>query len=315
MKTLSALAVRAKRVAVLGLVLVGIGAGAATAYWTASDEVHGSAGAASVGITQTKPLKLEKTYNAGALIAADAVTITNTGEREASVKSTVSAADGQTLSSALVMRVAEVASAEACTPGAGLTGAVMGGTGLSYVPLKKLPAGQSIIVCVQTFLTPQKLFSLPSGSAKVSVTSTLTFAQGAKWKLSETADVSQHLATDRASGAPVATCTGDSTWRNYDELTFGLKRDFASGATDVRAFIVQDGQISELAGSAITVNRAARTVIISEETLRAHRKGLGHAQVVITQGEVTGIRTVAGLGRIEFTSALNLDWITHASCR
>lgn len=318
MKTLSALAVRAKRVAVLGLVLVGIGAGAATAYWTASDEVHGSAGAASVGITQTKPLKLEKTYNAGALTAADAVTITNTGERAANVRTTVSASSGQALSSALHIRLSEVATAGACTPSAVLKDAVTGGSGLIYAPQQKLPAGQSIIVCVQTSLTPQDLFSLPASSAEVSVTSTLTYAPGAKWTtLPSTAKVQQGLASDRASGAPGATCSGDRNdiWHTKDMIAFGLKRGFSAGATDIRAFMVQNGQISELESSAITVNLAEDTVVIPEEILLTQRRGLGPTQVVITQGEATGVRTIAGLGKIEFTSALNWDWITNATCR
>jgi hypothetical protein len=265
-------------------------------------------------MTQTQPLKLDATYSAGTLWAADAVTITNTGNRDASVQTTVSAANSQDLSKALDVRIAEVASAEACTPQAGLTGAVTGGIGLSYAPQKKLPAGQSIIVCVQTSLTPQKLFSLPAGSAQVSVTSRLTYATGAEWTLSEKADVSQRLATDRASGAPETTCNRRIDWSGY-ELTFGLKRGFTSGATDVRVFIVQNGQISELEGSAITVNRAASTVVITEKTLLDHKRGVGLAQVVITQGEGAGLRTIAGLGRIEFDSALGLDWIPHAYCR
>lgn len=314
MIAMRAIAARAKIVVAVTTALIILGTGAAAAYWTAAASLDGSASAASVGMTQTQPLKLDATYSAGTLWAADAVTITNTGNRDASVRTTVSAANSQDLSKALDVRIAEVASAEACTPQAGLTGAVAGGIGLSYAPQKKLPAGQSIIVCVQTSLTPQKLFSLPAGSAQVSVTSRLTYATGAEWTLSKKSDVSQRLATDRASGAPETTCNERTVFLGDDEFTFRLKQGFASRSTDVRVFIVQNGQISALGSSAITVDRETGTVVIAEKTLVGHRAGLGQAQVVITQVEGAGLRTIAGLGRFEFRSPLGIGLLPYAVC-
>jgi hypothetical protein len=304
---------RVKIIAVLTTVLILAGAGGAAAYWTASATLTGSATGASIGITQTDPLELRTTYNAGNLLAADSVTIENTGEREADLRVTVDATGSNALKNALTVRIATVDSAEKCTPSAPLPTVASGTSGLSYAPAQKLTPGGSTTLCIQTALPPEELFKTPNTQTQLSVTSTLIYAEGEAWEASAVKDVQQEVTADPASGAPTTRCSGSSGWSRWDTLTFTVDGGFSPNATEIRAFVERDGRVVPI--GAITPDTAKRTVSISEASLRDTGLSLGNAQLVVKQKLANGTWTIAGVGKVEYTSAWNLGWFIHVDCR
>ena len=115
--------------------------------------------------------------------------------------------------------------------------------------------------------------------------------------------------------APRTTCSKAEHVFRDDEFTFALEHGLTSGRTGLSVFVEKGGRISELASSEYTVNSAAGTVRLTEKTMLKHRQGLGPAQVVISHSTADGTRTIAGVGRIQFTSPVGWDWLPEASCR
>lgn len=134
-----------------------VGSSTATALWSASTSVEPfTADAATVAVSHTVGTGLSHTYTASTLTAAQAVMVTNTGNREAAFSVTVNAASSSDLRTHVTARLAVVPSAAACTPSATLASPAAG-TLTSPVTLSGAPAslaaGASVIVCVQTAMS------------------------------------------------------------------------------------------------------------------------------------------------------------------
>ncbi|MFQ6484494.1 hypothetical protein [Brachybacterium epidermidis] len=241
-------AARIKLIALATTLMIALGTGGAAAYWTATAQVEGSATGASVGLSQSDPVNLEVSYDAGKLAAVDTVTVRNTGTAPAGLTTTVAAGNGSALAGVLRFTVAPVADAAQCTPGASLAGAVTGGSGVSFTTT--LDAGASTLLCVRSSLPARSAFLHAGATVGVTVTSTLTYAEGAAWTLTSSgmtgAPVMQRVVKDPAAGLPAATCTERNFWDH--DTWYALRFDFpASGeAREYRAYLVYDGRTRDL---------------------------------------------------------------------
>ncbi|MBX3094475.1 MAG: RICIN domain-containing protein [Cryobacterium sp.] len=133
-----------------------IGTGTATALWSTQVSLDTfTADAATVGVSQSVGGGLDHAYTASTLAAAQAVVVTNTGNREAAYSVAVSATSASDLRQHVTARLAVVANAAACTPSTTLVSPVTG-TLNSAVTLSSAPAalaaGSSVTVCVQTVM-------------------------------------------------------------------------------------------------------------------------------------------------------------------
>lgn len=183
---------RAALVAALVAVLTLVGGGGAVAYWSVSAQVEAAAATASVGLSQTvhpsvetTPLKV--TYSSSNLTAAGAVTVVNTGTREADYSITLApqSPTAPGLPGAITVAVAQVVSVDACTPTTALT-APQTGT-LSSTPgftaHGAVDAGGTIFLCVQTSLSAAGATAYANASTGVSMTTELEYAPLDEWML------------------------------------------------------------------------------------------------------------------------------------
>lgn len=294
-------AARLKAIAVLSLVLFALGAGGAAAYWTASDRVDGSAAAATVGITQTEPLKLATRYDAGNLVAAGTVTVKNTGAREAALAVTVGAKGSESLRSALAVRIAEVTDAAKCTPGANLKGLAEGTLGLTHE--RMLEAGASVTLCLQTTLPPRDAFRLAGKTTEVTVSSTLAYAEGADWTVSSAASVSQSVAAEPATGGPQLECQNRNPVLIFPYLE--LTGKFQPGDGEQRAFIAQGGTVRDIPARDITFfgwGKDGKATITDRALLALDGVTRGNAWIVIEQKTAGGEWKTVGASKITFES-------------
>lgn len=303
MITTSRRAARLRAVTVLAMVLILAGAGGAAAYWTASAQLDSSASAATVGITQTDPLKLANQYNAGNLAAAGTVTIKNTGAREAALAVTVGGTGSETLRNALTVRIAEVANQADCTPGAVLKTVADGKLGLSYT--RTLDAGASLTLCVQTSLPPREAFLLAGKSTEVKVTSTLTYATGADWTVSAAASVGQSVASDPAAGGPELTCRNWESliWLNFLELS----GRFQPRDGQLKASLVQGGAVLDIPSHLIDFQAQGKdgTATVTEQTLRGLKgRTAERGWIVIEQQAGNGDWKIVGVSKVHFDRIL-----------
>lgn len=168
-----------------------IGAGPATALWSTEKGVGPfTADAATVGVSHTVGGGLTHTYTSSSLTAAQAVTVTNTGNREAAYAVTVSTTSASDLLSHVRARLAVVANPVACTPSATLPSPVVEQmTMTSPITLTSAPgalaAGSTATVCVQTVM------SAVSGHGGKTLTGTIVSSTSAAaqvgWSASTTA--------------------------------------------------------------------------------------------------------------------------------
>lgn len=306
MKTLSALAVRAKRVAVLGLVLVGIGAGAATAYWTASDEVHGSVSSAAVGMSQTASFDPTTVYSAGRLTAADTVTVTNDGTAPARVTS-AARVEGGSLPISIELSVAD---RHECTP----TGSV--GASRSLELADPLPPGESVTLCVRTALAPRAVFSHVGQSSRIAVTSTLTYAAGNSWTVSRSVNAGQEVDSNPESGLPPVTCRerdllNSATWYSL-RFSYSGKSSPLSGG--LRAYGMYGETVKELKSSDVTftVDGGVVTAQVTDDALRSlvgdlRNGNTANARVVVEQRTSDGAWVPAAVGKLHVQGKLITD--------
>lgn len=215
-------------IAVLATLLLVAGTGAASAYWTAQAQLSAAASAATIGIEQQllpdpQTSALSTTYSAENLIAAGAVSIENTGSREATISLDVRAASPNStgLTSALRVAIAPVASEAQCIPGAELAGTTTGALPLTYEG--ELAAGASIVLCVQTSLTPGDAAARGGEQAELTLASTLAYGADGAWTLHGPAErVMQHVEQpekDPFADAEPMICSGND-W--YVEMRFSL---------------------------------------------------------------------------------------------
>lgn len=221
--TLSAMTDRLRRLAVVTLLLVLLGAGSAAAYWTAQATAHSRATAASVGLEQALQTTggsspLAGTYSAEQLALAGTVTLTNTGSRAAEYTLDVAPgpASSPTLPAAVQIAAAPVTRALDCSPQAALSGARTGTLGAGLSLRGELDAGATATVCVQTSLTAAAHATLPDGTLELAMTASLEYAKASQWQL--TADRAMTVTQTVKAAAPVETgvetmtCRVDGPW-------------------------------------------------------------------------------------------------------
>lgn len=197
-----------------------IGSSTATALWSASTSADPfTADAATVGVSHTAGTGLSHTYTASTLTAAQAVTVTNNGNREAAFSVTVSAASSSDLRTHVTARLAVVPSAAACTPSATLASPAAG-TLTSPVTLSGAPAslaaGASVIVCVQTAM------STVSGHGGKSLTGSVVSATIAAPQPGWSASTSAATFTQTVTSAPGPVTLSSNAWywiRNAQDPT------------------------------------------------------------------------------------------------
>jgi len=188
------------------------GAGIAYAATTSPLDLDVSAAGAHTGITvpsETVTTGLGAGYDeaAGVFANAGALTVTNTGDREATYRLTIQPSSSTaTLPAAIQVAVGTVATTGACTTTVALTNAQTGALGSGdtaqdflytseTVPTKLAP-GESIVLCVKTSIEASAIGGFGATSIDLSLTADLRYATGAAW--TATADpiqVTQHIET------------------------------------------------------------------------------------------------------------------------
>ena len=196
---------RARWVGLLTVVLLVSGTGAASAYWTAQDSVRGNASAATVGLQQqlhsaASGTHEPDTYSADALTHSRAVSLTNTGSREANYTLTVGPASSADpgLPAAVRVVAAPVAARQDCTPQGGLDHATLGTLAKSLDVVGKVPAGGTVVLCMQTSLDATGIRTFADAQLAFELTATLAYADAQQWILngSSPMTVTQRVASD-----------------------------------------------------------------------------------------------------------------------
>lgn len=140
-----------------GLVLLLGGAGS-LASWTATAQLQATASAADTGIAQTVHPGLAITYGNEDSTAAAAVSITNTGSREALYTLSLRAEWSSSTSLPTAISVAVTGTlAQSDTDGV-------------------LPAGETVILCVQTSMSPVAMIAHPGAQVTIALQSALEYA-------------------------------------------------------------------------------------------------------------------------------------------
>jgi len=301
---------RLRLLTVLSLVLVLLGGGTAAAYWTATATLDAAAGAAAVGLEQTtddSAGSLETVFSAETLTASQAVTLTNTGSREASFSLTVrtEAGSDQAFADALALGVQPVASALDCTP-AGATGTA------SVTHEGTLAPGKSVVLCVSTTLDAQDLEALSEQQLILSITSSLRYAEGEAWtvhapELRATQTVAR-TETKPAFGGAEMTCPegGDAPW--FLAMSFPANEG-KQGETTYRVFLAQEATpdkrvaYDEVPGGWDTVVRFQHGSDAVTSYVESQHGGMGPAWLIVEQkvnGE--GSWAPAAYGKVNFVT-------------
>ena len=246
MTTLDALLSRLRRLLVLTAILVLLGAGTATAYWTARAQVTEAASAAHVGLEQTLSTRdggssLATTYSTDALTAAGTVTLENTGSREGTYSLAISPAEASdaTLAAALRISAAPHTDGAGCVAGSAESG---GPTGvLPFAATGQLDAGESIELCVQTSLAARDLPRFAGEELSLQIDSTLTYAEADAWRVeAPTEHVTQRVEADQRPSVEEMT-PGTNGEPHYLELSFSPYSGTANpNAVKYRVFLAHE---------------------------------------------------------------------------
>ncbi|GAA3662333.1 RICIN domain-containing protein [Microbacterium marinilacus] len=211
--------VRVRLIAVLAFVLTFAVGGGAWAQWSAEAQLAGPAQAARTGVTQTvhagssTQTPLTTTYTSLSRTAAGAVSVTNTGSREAgySLDVLASSATADGLPGAVSVAIAVISDPADCTTDADLASPVTGTLSTS-TPLQAtgtVEAGATVVLCVRTSMTAADAATYSDESVQIAVDSTLSYADGAAWQAAaEAAGFTQKVGTSALFDA-------DSSLRYY----------------------------------------------------------------------------------------------------
>lgn len=176
---------RLRAIVVLSVFFSLVAGTGAFAYWGASDRVEASASSATVGQTQSAT-SLNHVYNAVNHTVAGSVTIENTGSREATYALVLAAkqATQADLPAAISIRVAPVTDAESCTPEAELESPTTGTFSLdgSFEVSGAIEAAGTVVLCVQTSMTPADSAALANESAEFTLRTGLDYAASDGWQ-------------------------------------------------------------------------------------------------------------------------------------
>lgn len=309
------IAARVKIVAAVTTLLILIGAGGAAAYWTASAQLDGSAKAAEVGITQTDPLKLETVYTSGTLKAADTVTVHNTGTAPAELSVVLDAQGGSALPSSLRFVIVTASESAACDTSTTHLQPLADG----HLPLDlgTVEAGKSIDLCVRTSLPARGVFVNAGQTTKITLTSTLKYADGQDWTRSTGSSVPQSVHQDPAAGAETAVCDDHILDGSFGKSSQRFTVPTTSGGASVeyRAFVARDQQTAPLSSAQLSIEERRSDVRahVSEDDLwavaTAHGWGTGTQWFVLEKravGAGDDEWTVAGVGTFRLTRILGI---------
>lgn len=181
-----------------------VGSGVSHAIWSVRVSATGTVGSATVGITQTPSTtpSLAHTYAPDSLQAAGAITVTNSGSREADYATSVqaTAASDADLPGAVDILMGVVSQASDCTTFAG-TGAAGALSDTIAVTLSgTLAAGASAIVCIVTSMNSADIALFGNETVDAQVLSTIT---ASTW--SETSNPMQFTQTVAEPAEPPVT--------------------------------------------------------------------------------------------------------------
>ncbi|GAA1424536.1 hypothetical protein [Agrococcus citreus] len=215
---------RLQLTAAVSVFLVLAGGTGATAYWSGQAQLQAQAGAATVGLElQVLPAPgsspLAVTYTAQSRVAAGAVTIRNTGSRDAAQALSITAESptSSQLATAISVAVAPVTAAADCTPQRVLTAPTvrtLSTTVTSFPLVDRLAAGATTILCVQTTLQQTAPTSTAVQSLQLAMSGKLTYADVATWSTASLVSrVTQSVAA--AASAPVL----------YDYARYTIRND------------------------------------------------------------------------------------------
>jgi hypothetical protein len=215
MNAMPALHDRARRITVAVLVLLLLGTATAAAYWTATAQVTTATQAASMGLAQElrpggQNASLVGPYTAQSSSRAGIVALTNTGSRDGTATLTLASRSGaleDSLPGAVRVSVGLITGDQQCTPQT-VPSAPVTGTLASDVTLGKIPvgAGKTVLVCVQTSLSPDALTTHAGRTIDLALTSSLRYAAGERW--TTTAGplwIEQNVEKDRWADLPEVT--------------------------------------------------------------------------------------------------------------
>lgn len=191
---------RRSRVAILaGSLAFLTAAGAGIAYAAVTDplSLNATAAAATPGVAQTNDVSaLNFTYDevTEAYATAGAVTIQNTGTRDASYRLTVTPHDATApaMPAQISIAVGSVANPAACTTAATLGNQQAGTLASSFaydsagIPLKLAP-GQSVVLCVRTSFDDGTIGSFGETNVQLDIAGQLVYAAGGAWTVTATA--------------------------------------------------------------------------------------------------------------------------------
>jgi hypothetical protein len=304
---------RLKLVAAVTALLILIGAGSAAAYWTAAAQLDGKASAARTQVSQMDDLDdLAIEYTAGALTTAGTTTIRNDGTAPGRYTLTVAAKMSTALARALTVSISEVATAEECAPESLLSPLVEGSLSPSDLRLSAegdLAAdgadGDTVILCVRTSLPTQAVFLLGDEQANISVTSSLSYADGEQWTVSPSEEVGgtilQSVAGDPVDDSTRMTCerNGASIWATANFS----KRGDLSGST-FQPYMIIEGERVDLAHSKAQIDTRSQRVDVRITRGDINAANIfdrpGNYWVVVEQQSDDGTLTVFGAGKFKY---------------
>lgn len=192
---------RTRRLGILAAVvtfLTLVGSVGAAAYWTTTAGLTGNGKTATIGVAQAvtpasgapaSGTPLAFTYSSSALQTAGAITVTNTGSREAAYTTTLAPSTpvNANLAAAISVTAFPVASTAACTASATAPGGSATGNASDFTASGTLAAGASVVLCVQTSMTSAGTATYSEQSGGFSITTALRYAAGSAWTATSSA--------------------------------------------------------------------------------------------------------------------------------
>ncbi len=228
---------RTALIAGLALFLVLAGGSGAAAYWSAQASVPATASTARIGLAQTAATStLAGAYSSTALRFAGSITVQNTGSRGAAytVALTPSSATVAGLPGAIAVAAAPVANTAACTATTALS-SPQAGTASAFAATGTIPAGGTVVLCVQTSMTTANVSAFAGASTVMRLRASLEYAPTAAWRLSGAEAAFTQSVSAAPAGSPM-TCTDGGGWT----LDLHFAEDTMSHSIRYRYFLARE---------------------------------------------------------------------------
>ncbi|GAB3118964.1 RICIN domain-containing protein [Glaciibacter psychrotolerans] len=258
------------------------GTAGASAYWTApAATLNASAGAGTIGISQSGFDALAVQYTVGTLSTTKPVTVTNTGAGTAPYSLTL-AAPGGALATGIVVKIWSVARTNLCT-----TGATAPTTSYNWTTIPaqtgSLASGASVFFCVRTSITAAQQNTLAAQT--VTGTSNAVTTLG-NWTSSAPVATATQSVLDTQPPTVPGTPTFSGTTTTATTLTWAASTD---NVGVVAYDVYRDGVLLVPASPSTTFTDTALTPSKAYSyTVRA-KDAAGNASQVSTSASVTTI--------------------------